>query len=67
MNTSSPNIEDHGDVFTPEEIPAILHIGRSSTYQLLKKGELRSIKVAGKYRIPKQYLLEFLYPDRTEK
>ena len=41
----------------------ILQIGRNTVYNYLAEGKIRSIMVGGKYRIPKLYLLEFIYPD----
>ncbi|MCR5672988.1 MAG: helix-turn-helix domain-containing protein [Lachnospiraceae bacterium] len=41
----------------------ILHIGRNTLYKYLADGTIKSIFVGGKYRIPKLYLLQFIYPD----
>ncbi len=54
---------DYPDVLTPEEVQKILHTGRNTTYAMLMNGEIRSIKVGGKYRIPKLFLIDFLYPE----
>ena len=52
------------DLMTPEDLQKVLHIGRNTVYKLLADGSIRSLKIGGKYRIPKLYLLEFIYPDR---
>ena len=56
-------LTEYNDVLTPEDLQKILHTGRNTVYNYLAKGIIRSIKVGGKYRIPKLYLLEFMYPD----
>lgn len=53
----------YNDILLPEEVQKILHIGRNTVYSYLADGTIRSIKVGGKYRIPKLYLAEFIYPD----
>lgn len=56
-------LTEYKDVLLPEEVQKILHTGRNTVYNYLAEGKIRSIKVGGKYRIPKLYLLEFIYPD----
>lgn len=64
-NSNSPSfIDEYGDILLPEDIQNILHTGRNTVYGYLANGTIRSIKVGGKYKIPKLYLLEFLYPDK---
>lgn len=53
----------YNDILTPTDVKEILKIGRNTVYDYLKDGTIRSIMIAGKYRIPKLYLLEFMYPD----
>lgn len=55
-------LKEYNDVLLPEEVQEILHIGRSTLYSYLADGTIHSIRIGGKYRIPKLYLLEFLYP-----
>lgn len=56
-------LTEYKDVLTPQDVQKILHIGRNTLYTYLAEGRIRSIRVGGKYRIPKLYLLEFIYPD----
>lgn len=53
----------YNDILTPTDVKEILKIGRNAVYDYLKDGTIRSMMIAGKYRIPKLYLLEFMYPD----
>ncbi len=57
-------LKDYNDILTPEDVQEILHTGRNTVYNYLATGKIRSFKIGGKYRIPKLYLLEFIYPDR---
>lgn len=56
-------LTEYNDILLPEDVQKILHIGRNTIYTYLAEGRIRSIRVGGKYRIPKLYLLEFIYPD----
>lgn len=58
---------DYNDVLRPEEVQEILRTGRNSVYALLKNGEIKSLMIGGKYRIPKLYLLEYIYPNMDFK
>lgn len=53
----------YNDILTPTDVKEILQIGKNKVYDYLKDGTIRSMMIAGKYRIPKLYLLEFMYPD----
>ncbi len=56
-------LDNFKDVLLPEDVQKILHTGRNTVYSYLSTGRIKSIKIGVKYRIPKLYLLEFLYPD----
>ena len=56
-------LTEYNDILLPEDIQKILHTGRNTVYKYLAEGKIRSIRVGGKYKIPKMYLLEFIYPD----
>lgn len=57
-------LNNYNDILQPEDIQEILKVGRNTVYHYLSTGEIKSHKIAGKYRIPKLYLLEFIYPDK---
>jgi len=59
----SQMLAEYKDVLLPGDVQKILQIGRNTLYNYLANGTIRSIRVGGKYRIPKLYLLEFMYPD----
>ena len=57
-------LTEYNDVLLPEDLQKILKTGRNTVYSYLAAGKIRSIRIGGKNRIPKLYLLEFMYPDR---
>lgn len=54
------HLEDYPDVLTSEQLRRFLNIGKDKTYELLKYGEIKSVKIGKIYRIPKQFLQKFL-------
>lgn len=53
-------LENYKDVLTPRELKEILRIGFNSIYKLLKKGDIKSLKIGNKIIIPKTAVLEYL-------
>ncbi len=51
------------DILSPEDVREILGVGRAAVYKLLADGEIKSLMVGGKYRIPKIYLWNYIYPN----
>ena len=58
------SIDNYSEVLLPEEVMDILQIGKSTLYSYLSSGTIKSIKIANKYRVPKQYLLDFIYQNK---
>ena len=56
-------LENCPDVLTPEQLRKILNIGKDKTYEMLKNGTIKSIKIGKIYRIPKHFLQEFLFAN----
>lgn len=56
-------LKDYDDVLLPEQVQKVLHAGRNTIYSYLADGTIKSIKVGNRYKIPKLYLFEYLYPD----
>ena len=52
--------ENFNDVFTVEDLCKALKIGRCSVYKLLKDNEIPYKRIAGKYRIPKHFVIEYI-------
>jgi excisionase family DNA binding protein len=47
-------------VYTPEEAAIQLRISRTKVYALLRRGEVRSVKIDGSRRIPVAALSEYI-------
>ncbi len=43
-----------------EDLMPLLGIGRKTAYELIRSGQIRSIRVGRQIRIPREALLEFL-------
>lgn len=54
------SLDDLPMTLTVEEAGQVLRVGRNTAYDLVRCGQLRSIKVGKQIRIPKQALLEYL-------
>ena len=54
-------LSDYGDILQPKDVQKILHTGRNTVYRYLAEGKIRSLRIGGKYRIPKTYLCDFIY------
>lgn len=63
MNTTNNLLAEYDDILSAIEAQKILKTGRSTIYKLLKSGSIRSLTIGKKYRIPKLYLLEYIYPN----
>jgi excisionase family DNA binding protein len=46
--------------YTVEQVAKMLHIGRDKVYQLLRTGQLRSIKIGKLRRITEDQLADFI-------
>jgi excisionase family DNA binding protein len=55
------SLSDAPDVLTVPEAAAILRIGRNQAYELVRSGELRSVRLGNRtIRVPRVALTEFL-------
>ena len=43
-----------------EDLIEILHIGRNTAYELVRSGQIRSIRIGRQRRIPKEAVQEYL-------
>jgi excisionase family DNA binding protein len=46
--------------YTPVEVAAMLHVGRSKVFELIKTGQLGSVRIGHRRRILPSQLEEFL-------
>ncbi len=52
--------DDYPDVLNVSQLQSALSIGRGTAYSLLHDGTLKYITIRGQYRIPKQFLLDYI-------
>ncbi len=53
-------LNKYKDILTVKDLCEILGIGKNTAYRLLQNGEIKSIRIGNKYKIPKEYLLEYI-------
>ena len=56
-------LDEYGEALLPNDLKDILHVGKNTVYKLLEEGKIKSIKIGNSYRIPKQNLIDYLYPE----
>jgi len=66
MNRPNEYLSEYGDVLRPEDVQRILRVGRNTVYKYLSAGEIRSIRIGNQYRIPKRYLIDFMFTNKGE-
>jgi len=64
MSNAKEMFSEYKDVLTTMEVVQALHMGRNSVLDLLKKGEIKSIRVGQKYLIPKVFLIDYIEAHR---
>lgn len=60
MENKYRNLHDLPVTLRVEELMPILGIGRNTAYELIRSGQIRSIRIGRQIRIPRDALLEFL-------
>jgi excisionase family DNA binding protein len=58
MNHATPNTEPA--TYTVEEMRQHLRMGRSAAYEAVRRGQIPSVKIGGRYFIPRVRLEAFL-------
>ena len=67
MNTHGRQTEDQRTVFHVKDLEYLLGVSHNTAYQLVRSGQIRSIKVGRTYKIPKSALEEFLCKRQLRK
>ncbi len=60
MENKYCDLQDLPMTLRVEELMPILGIGRNTAYELVRSGQIRSIRIGRQIRIPRDALLEFL-------
>lgn len=60
MENKYRNLHDLPMILWVEDLMPILGIGRNTAYELIRSGQIRSVRIGRQIRIPRDALLEFL-------
>ena len=60
MENKYRNLHDLPMTLRVEDLIPILGIGRNTAYELIRSGQIQSIRIGRQIRIPRDALLEFL-------
>ena len=60
METKYRDLSDLPMILRVEDLMSILGIGRNTAYELIRSGQIRSVRIGRQIRIPREALLEFL-------
>lgn len=63
MENKYRNPEDLPLIMSVEDLMDVLHIGRNTAYDLVRCGQIRSIRVGRQIRIPREAVIAFLKGD----
>lgn len=53
-------LAEYGDVLTVEDVMEILGVGKNTTYELLRTGEIKCFRIKGKWKVPKQAVIAYI-------
>ena len=65
INSEVMTVTPHDQMYTPTQVPALLQLSRTKTYQLLATGEIGSVLIGRCRRIPVGDLEDFIAARRT--
>ena len=50
---------NYPDIMTVYQVQEALGVGKNTVYRLLKDGEIKSLKIGNKYKVPKNCLVAY--------
>ena len=60
MENKYRDLHDLPMILRVEDLMPVLGIGRNTAYELIRSGQIRSVRIGRQIRIPREALLEFL-------
>lgn len=67
MKLTTDNIfTEYQNIVTVDDLMIMLDIGRNTAYNLLRNGDIKSIKIGRVYKIPKQFVIDYLNSQNTQ-
>ncbi len=61
MDTNYNFLSDYSDVLSPKDLTKIIEVGKNTVYKLLKSNSIQNIKIGKNYKIPKLFLIKYLF------
>ena len=58
-------INEYSDILSVEDVMEILNIGKNSAYALFRSKSIKCFQLNGRWKIPKQSLIEFIEERRN--
>lgn len=55
-----PETENLPLVLKVEDLPSILSIGKNTAYELVRSGQIHSVRIGRTYRIPREAIADYL-------
>jgi len=59
--------KDYPDVLNIDQLCSALGIGKNTAYQLIKNGDLKSIRIGKVHKIPKIWLIEYVLQEEVQE
>lgn len=53
--------EEYGDMLTVNDVAQSLEVGKNAAYEIFRSGEIHCFMIKGKWKIPKQVLIEYIH------
>ena len=60
MENKNRDLHDLPMTLREEDLMPLLGIGRNTAYELIRSGQIRSVRIGRQIRIPREALLDFL-------
>lgn len=52
--------DEYNDMLSVEDVTEMLGIGKNAAYELFRSGELKCFQLKGRWKIPKQAVIEYI-------
>ena len=59
-NLQATLFSEYPDVVTAEEVMVMLRLGKTTVYQLLREGSIKSLRYGSRYIVPKKCVIDYL-------
>jgi len=60
-------LSNYNDLLTASEVAEIIRVNKSTVYKLIKRGDIKAIKLGREYKFPKLYIIENFLTSTSEQ